>query len=98
MKESNRVRLALVGCGSFSNSLAAAVQKSEHAELVTCFDVVTDRQNACSATYGCHQEESFEGVLKREDIDGILLVTPNVEHAEQTLIAAQYGKHGHRRT
>ena len=93
MIDSNRVRLALVGCGGFSYSLAEAVQKSEHAELATCFDIVSDRQNTCSTTYGCHQEKSFEDVLKREDIDGILLVTPNVEHAGQTLMAAQYGKH-----
>ena len=39
------------------------------------------------------QEKSYEALLKRDDIDGVILVTPNAVHREQTVLAAQYGKH-----
>lgn len=88
-----RVRLGIVGCGNYADSLATAVQKCEDAELVSCFDVISERGQKFSGHYTCDQERSYENLLKRKDIDGVLLVTPNAEHADQAAQAADYGKH-----
>ena len=93
MSEGNPVRLGLVGLGKFSGTIAAAVERSQKAELVTCFDILPDSTTTASEKYGIDHEKTYEDVLKRDDIDGVLLVTPNAFHSEQTVLAAQYGKH-----
>jgi len=93
MKTGRPVRVGLVGIGSWSGVIADAVQQSEKLELVTCFSRTAEKRIAYSRRYGCDQEKSYEELLKREDIDGVLLITPNAVHAEQTELAARYRKH-----
>ncbi|MGZ8265924.1 MAG: Gfo/Idh/MocA family protein [Burkholderiales bacterium] len=93
MKKENAVRLGLSGLGSFALVIANAVQKSETAKLTTCFDPLPQNRKKYSEQFGCDQETSFEALVRRDDIDGVLLVTPNAIHAEQTVIAAERGKH-----
>lgn len=88
-----KVRLGLSGLGNFSANIADAIRKSPKAELVTCFDVLPERRQAAAEKYGCEQERSFEAMVERSDLGGILLVTPNALHREQTELAAKYGKH-----
>jgi predicted dehydrogenase len=89
----DRVRLGIVGCGSYADSLAAAVRKCAHIDLAACFDVISERSQKFSSLYKCDQESSYENLLNRRDIDGVLLVTPNSEHAAQAEMAADRGKH-----
>jgi predicted dehydrogenase len=92
-KRDGIVRLGLSGLGSFSVPIAQAIKRSKKVELLTCFDVVPERRKAASEKYGCAQDNSYEDMLKRDDLDGVLLVNPNAIHCEQTLLAAKYGKH-----
>ena len=87
------VKLGIVGCGSFADSSAGAVQKSSNAELITCFDILPKIREAFGKKYGCDQEQSYADLLKRKDVDGVLVVSPNALHAEQTVLAAEHGKH-----
>jgi predicted dehydrogenase len=93
MNTQKRLRLGLSGCGSFSVVDASAVKKSQMAELITCFDVAPENRRRCSEKFGCDQEQSYEDLVKRGDIDGVLLVSPNAVHREQAVLAAQHGKH-----
>lgn len=93
MKTGRAVRVGLVGIGSWSGVMADAVQRSEELELVACFSRTAEKRMAYSRRYGCDQEKSYEALLQREDIDGVLLITPNAVHAEQTELAARYRKH-----
>jgi predicted dehydrogenase len=89
----DRVRVGIAGCGNYADSLAIAVRKCEHVDLISCFDVISERSQKFSALYKCDREMSYENLLKRKDIDGVLLVTPNSKHARQAEQAAGYGKH-----
>lgn len=93
MSKGEVARLALIGIGSWSGVIANAAKRGKKAELVTCFTRTPAKRRQYSEKYGCDQEESYEDVLKRDDIDGVLLTTPNAMHAEHTLLAAQHGKH-----
>ncbi len=93
MRETDVVRLGLVGLGAFSSTVGEAVQRSQKARLVACFDVAPERRIAASKKYGCAAEESYEKLVQREDIDAVLLVTPNAFHCEQAVLASQHGKH-----
>jgi predicted dehydrogenase len=87
------VRLAQIGLGAWSRIIADGVERSKKARLVTCYTRNPEKREAFSKKYGCDQEKSFEDVLKRDDVDGILLTTPNAIHAEHAVLAAQHGKH-----
>ena len=93
MKEQNKVRLGISGLGAFSLPIGDAVRRSKKAELVACFDVLPEKRKVAGEKYGWAQEKSYEDMVKREDLDGVLLVTPNAVHCEQTELAARYGKH-----
>jgi UDP-N-acetyl-2-amino-2-deoxyglucuronate dehydrogenase len=91
--KSDLVRVGLVGIWSWSGVIADATQRSKKLKLVTCYSRTPDKRSVYSQRYGIEQEKNYEDLLKRKDIDGILIVTPNAVHAEQTALAAQYGKH-----
>jgi predicted dehydrogenase len=91
--EKEPVRLALIGTGAWSGAVGKAMVRSRKARLVACFDPVKEKAEAFSAKFGCEQEESYERVLERKDIDGVHIISPNAVHAEQTLLAARHGKH-----
>ena len=89
----DRIRVGICGLGSFSFVVANTVQRSQKVELVTCFDPVAEKRKVTSERYGIAQETSYENMVKRGDLDGVLIVSPNKYHREQTELAAQYGKH-----
>jgi UDP-N-acetyl-2-amino-2-deoxyglucuronate dehydrogenase len=93
MSKRDKVGVALIGVGSWSGVIADAAKRSKKAELVTCFSRSPEKRKGYSKKYGCAEEKSYEDVLKREDVDGVLLTTPNAAHAEQAVLAAQNGKH-----
>ncbi|MFH1335990.1 MAG: Gfo/Idh/MocA family oxidoreductase [Candidatus Zixiibacteriota bacterium] len=93
MTKKRIVRLGLSGLGGFSVVIAEAIRRSKNAELISCFDVMPERREATRKKYNCDEEQTYEDLLKRDDIDGVVLVTPNAVHAEQTLLAVQYNKH-----
>jgi predicted dehydrogenase len=93
VKKQDVVRLGLSGCGSFSGTIANAVKCSTKTELVTCFDLLAGTRRNFSENFDCDQEESYEALVKRDDIDGVLTITPNAVHAEQAVLAARNRKH-----
>ncbi len=93
MAKRDKVGVAHVGLGSWSSVIANAVQRSKKVKMVTCYTRTPEKRQAFSKKYGCDQEKSFEDMLKRDDVEGILLTTPNAIHAEHAVLAAQHGKH-----
>ncbi len=93
LKQNSPVRLAVIGTGAWSGAIGHAMMKSDHVELVTCFDPVEERRKAFSEKFGCDLGESYREVLQRDDIQGVHLTSPNALHAEQAILAARYGKH-----
>jgi predicted dehydrogenase len=93
MKDRNVVRLAQIGLGAWSGATAEAVKRSKKTRLATCFDLIPERRKTFKERYGCDEEKSYEDVVCRDDIDGVLVTSPNFIHAEQAVLAAQHGKH-----
>jgi len=93
MRPGDQAGVALIGVGSWSGVIANAVQRSKKVKMVTCYTRNAEKRGAFSREYGCDQEKSFDDVLKRDDVEGVLLTTPNSIHAEHAVSAAQHGKH-----
>ena len=93
MGKGDVVGVAQVGIGAWGGVIANTVQRSKKVRMVTCYTRTPEKREAFSKKYGCDQEKSFADILKRKDVDGVLLTTPNAVHAEHAVLAAQHGKH-----
>jgi predicted dehydrogenase len=91
--------VALVGLGSLStNQLAPALQKTAHCRLA---GIVTGTPAKAARWKAQHNlpDRSIYGydtmhrMADNPDIDIVFIVTPNAQHAEQTILAAKAGKH-----
>jgi predicted dehydrogenase len=87
------VRVAVSGLGSFAAVLGNAIEKSRKVRLVTCFTRTPGKRAAFSQRYACEQDESFDAMVRRDDVDAVVLVTPNAVHREQAELAARHRKH-----
>jgi len=87
------IGVAIVGIGNWVKGIARAIQESEKVKIVTCYTRTKAKRDEFSAEFQCEQESSFEAILKREDVSGIVLTTPNNTHATLTVKAAEHGKH-----
>ena len=81
---------ALVGTGYFGMALARAINELEDAKIVAILDH-HDNQSA-AAELGCETEKTLDALCARDDVDAVIVATPNYLHKEPVLVAAKYGK------
>lgn len=89
----NKLRVGIVGIGWWSTEHARAIHQSELLELVTCYTRNEDKRKKFAEDNHCEQEETYEKLLERNDIDAVILTTPHSTHKDLTLKAASAGKH-----
>jgi predicted dehydrogenase len=86
--------LGLIGCGSMGRDLGkAAKEKVADAKLTAAFDPYRPSVEAFCAESGAAPAQSLDELLGRDDIDAVIIASPNSLHREQTVAAAQAGKH-----
>ena len=89
-----KVRVALIGLGGWGGSaILPAIEEAGNLELVTWFDTNPDTVAAYRNRISVEPASSYEEVLNRQDVDGVLLVVPNHLHAPLAIQAASHGKH-----
>ncbi len=89
------LRVALVGCGLFSESHIRAYEHyPERARITICCDLDLEKavQRAELIT-GARAVSSLDAVLADPDVDAIEICTPHHLHADIAIAAAQAGKH-----
>ena len=88
-----KLRVASIGLGWWSDVLADAVKRSGKLKIVACYSRSGEKRAAFAAKYGCRALASYESVLADPDIEAVINTTPNGVHLETTRAAAQAGKH-----
>jgi inositol 2-dehydrogenase len=89
------IRVGLIGAGRmgkvFAHTLAFTVSE---VDLVAVADIDTKTSQEVAARYGAkHAFTDYRELLKRDDIDAVVVVTPTATHAEVIQAAAKAGKH-----
>jgi predicted dehydrogenase len=84
--------IAIVGTGMWAPRLAAAAERAG-LELVTCFSRNEAKRSEFAGRFGCEPAASLEEAIGHPGVEGVLLVTPNDVHEEQTLGSAERGRH-----
>jgi predicted dehydrogenase len=84
--------IAIVGTGMWAPRLAAAAERAG-LELVTCFSRDEQKRGEFAERFGCESAASFEDAIADPRVEGVVVVTPNDVHEEQTLACAERGRH-----
>jgi predicted dehydrogenase len=97
---SNRVNLALIGCGGRMRGLGlGGFAKLGGARIIAAVDPFRSRRedfaSRLDVQYGgkyCTAVEDYRTVLERDDIDGVVVATPDHWHGPVAIAAARAGK------
>lgn len=89
------INAAIIGLGWWGQTLVEAVSGvSDDIKFVAATTrSLSDEAKAFCKEHDMELRESFEDIIADPNIDAVVLVTPNSVHAEQTIAAAEKGKH-----
>ena len=93
-----KLRVAIMGLGSYGTRVAKAMEDCERAELVGVISGTPSKITDWQAQYNipeknCYNYENFDRVKDNPDIDAIYVITPNGLHHDQVIRVAKAGKH-----
>ena len=91
----NKVRLAIVGCGTISRLNAPGYLMHEGCEVTALCDPLAERAEERASEWGIEPgiHTSYEDVLNDGSVDAVELLTPTFLHAEQIIAGLEAGKH-----
>jgi predicted dehydrogenase len=89
------LRLALLGCGRIARAHAAAiVAQPQIAQLVAVADADPAAAAALAARHsGTRVVTDLDALLASEDVEALVICTPNALHAEPSIRALDAGRH-----
>jgi predicted dehydrogenase len=91
----NKLGVGIIGCGSVAEEYVKAFQKDERSEV----RALVSRNRANAERYrdrynlSCAIETDAAVMLKREDVDIVVVSTPHNRHTKYVVAAAEAGKH-----
>ena len=85
------IRYGIVGTGYFGVALGRAIYELPNARIVSVFD--PQHAAAFAQEVGAREEKSVEELCQRDDIDAVIVASPNWAHAQPVVAAAKNGKH-----
>ncbi|HRI80867.1 MAG TPA: Gfo/Idh/MocA family oxidoreductase [Opitutaceae bacterium] len=87
-----KIRFGITGSGYMGRTHAEAIKHlSTTAELVAIWGGT--RAEGLAARCGAAYEPTLEGLMKRRDIDAIVVTTPHQCHVKEVMLALEGGKH-----
>jgi UDP-N-acetylglucosamine 3-dehydrogenase len=87
-------RLAMVGCGAIARRAHLPALKEAGADVVAFASRSLASAEAAAAEWGSGAvTDDWRTTVGRDDIDGVVVCTPNRLHAEMAVAAAEAGKH-----
>jgi predicted dehydrogenase len=91
---SERVRVALIGCGGRGTHVAKLMAQMPGVQFVAACDVYDSNTEKACQWMGSEARpyKDFRKVLEQKDVDAVLIGTPDHWHAIPTVLACQAGK------
>lgn len=89
-----RVRLGLVGCGGRGRLVARLMREAPNVEFVATADVYKPNAEAAREWAGpaAQAYTDFRKLIERQDVDAVVVATPDHWHAGITVLACEAGK------
>jgi predicted dehydrogenase len=92
----DKIRIAVIGCGdiAFRSYLPTIRDLADRVDLVVVCDRDKVRADQAKEMYGASTSSAVaDEVLARNDLDGVVILTPMVPHGRQAIAAMEEGKH-----
>ena len=84
--------IGIIGSGYMGRTYAECVARyNQNSRLVAVAG--GSRAAALATDYGVDAEPTVDALLQRPDIDAVIITSPQSAHREQTVAAAEHGKH-----
>lgn len=87
------VRLGLISCGNMGASLARSAHGLPDAAVVAVCDIVEEKAGALAGELDARCFTDYMELLGCDDIDAVIVASPNFAHCEMTVAAADAKKH-----
>lgn len=85
------VRYGIVGVGYFGAELGRIMKEQKDAVVTVVYD--PENGKTVAEEIGCDAVSSLNELVSREDVDAVIVATPNYLHKEPVIEAAKHGKH-----
>ncbi len=89
----DRVRFGVIGAGMMGSIHARIGHELLYPQLVAVADIDIGRARALAGTYGAAAYTDFREMLHREALDAVIVTTPETDHREPVVMAAECGRH-----
>jgi myo-inositol 2-dehydrogenase/D-chiro-inositol 1-dehydrogenase len=86
------IGVAVLGCGRIGTVHARIIKAHPRAELVACYDVVSDSAEATAQVVGTEAASSIEEILADARVQAVLIASPTDTHVGLIARAAKAGK------
>ncbi len=90
---SERISLGFLGVGGRGRALLRGFLNCPEAQCLAVCDPYTNRREATAAMIGGQAYPDFREVIAREDIDAVVIASPDHWHVLMAVAAARAGKH-----
>lgn len=88
------VRFAVIGCGTAANHIHLPALRSAGADVtVFASRSLASSEATCAAWGSGSVEPRWEDAVARDDVDGVVIATPNAQHHAVAMAALSAGKH-----
>ena len=88
----NKIRFGILGCGFMGRTHAEAIRRLDKIATVTAV-WGGSRAPALAKDMNAALETSMESLIRRKDVDAIVIATPHHLHVDEALLAFSLGKH-----
>lgn len=91
-----KIKYGIIGSGAFADTHLAGLERLHEAEVVALCDKYVEKCYPYAEKYGIPKEmcySDYNEMLKLEEIDAIIVATPDKAHASATVAALNAGKH-----
>jgi len=91
-----RLKYGIIGCGGIAkNKHLPAIKKMGNVDVTAFCDILPERAEEVNRVYADGKGKVFTDykMLLREELDAVLVLTPNNSHSEITVAALKSGKH-----
>jgi predicted dehydrogenase len=89
----NQMRVGVIGCGAVSDRYLTTLSRIPGVETLACADAIEDNARRTAATHGIRNAGSVANLLRDQNIDLVVNLTPPAVHGQIGLAALTAGKH-----
>jgi len=86
--------MGIVGLGMWGeNQMKGPISRSEYVKVKTCYHYKPEKARAFAQKWDLEIADTYEDMLADPEVEGVFIFTPNFRHCQETVAAAEAGKH-----